>query len=921
MQARQLEKASIAKAPLQTSRVEGAPAARLSRAAPVLLQLQKKYGNRYVQAALARARQGPGETEAPAEVGETIERQRALGQPLDRGVRAQMEPAFGTGFHHVRVHTGMEADRLNRAVNARAFTTGRDIFFRTGEYSPHSYGGRELLAHELTHVVQQTGTVRPKLMISQPGDSYEQEADRIARAVMQRETLPAGQTRQPTGVSSIHLRVQRQLGFLSDAVGNITERASNYIRERAQSIPGYELIGVILGRDPITQRPVERNATNLLRGLLSLIPGGTQMFENLQQSGVIQRAFTWVTGELARLNLTWPVIRGAIERFLGSLEVSDVLNLGRVFERARAIFSPIVSNLVSFARAAGSRILEFIFEGALVLGGSAGQRILGIFRRIGASFSLIVNDPVRFLQNLIGSVAGAFRQFGGNILSHLRTAIFEWLFGALQGTGLQLPQRFDLRGIVSIILQILGLTYARLRARLVRVIGERPVQILEGAFEFLQILVTQGIAAAWQKILEYAENLTDTVIEGIKSWIRNTIVMQAIQQIASLLTPVGAIIQAIIKIYNTVMFVIERAQQLAAFVTSVMESLENIARGNVSSAIAYVERTLARILPLVISFLARFVGLGGISARIREIIQRIQGVVDRAFDRVINWIRERARSLIERTPRSAGDLQVQVLQDVEQGLRTQHSRQEAEAIIRRIADKFRPAGLKRLELGPESAEGVSTLLFEASPVFPLGNLTRRATHRPAGRTVTSAIEITSAEPVNAAAGPFAPVSTRATVPHGGEVLSQRPQFSHVVNVVTWNTSDIDAANNDHHAERQFIDWLRAPARAELRQNIEKIVIRNISRSPCDMCSPMLANLLDTIRREQNPRRLTEAHIYWTTLHSGVSSTSWQGIRELQSAGWALHAPNNAWPPEPSHTAGELRWEGPPGRTARTLAPR
>lgn len=160
----------------------GAP----QRVTPVhpLLKMQRMYGNRVVRRAVELARQGHGEGEAGTQISEAIERQRALGQPLDGGVRTQMESAFGTGFHHVRVHTGTEADQLNRAVNARAFTTGRDIFFRTGEYSPHSFSGRELLAHELTHVIQQTGTVRPKLTISQPGDAYEQEADRIARAVM-----------------------------------------------------------------------------------------------------------------------------------------------------------------------------------------------------------------------------------------------------------------------------------------------------------------------------------------------------------------------------------------------------------------------------------------------------------------------------------------------------------------------------------------------------------------------------------------------------------------------------------------------------------------------------------------------------------------------------------------------------------------
>jgi hypothetical protein len=644
----------------QTQRV---PAIQRAASTHPLLKMQRKYGNRYVQRALDAAATGQGEAEIAPEISEAIERQRGLGQPLDHGTRSQMESAFGSGFQHVRVHTGIEADQLNRAVNARAFTTGRDIFFRVGEYSPNSFSGRELLAHELTHVVQQTGTVHTKLTISQPGDRYEQEADRIAHAVMQRQMILTRQVPIPANLSASPWRVQRQFGFLTDVTEGIIDRASNYIRERAQSIPGYDLLGVILGRDPITQRPVERNATNLLRGLLGLIPGGTQMFENLQQSRVIERAFNWVSGELTRLNLTWGVIRGAIERFLRTLGPGDAFNLGGVFDRARAIFGPIVASVISFARSAGSRILEFIFEGALALGGGAAQRVLAIFRRIGATFSMIVNDPVRFLQNLLNAVLGGFRQFGTNILTHLRTAIFDWLFGALQGVGLQLPQRFDMRGIVSIILQILGLTYARLRARLVRLIGERPVQMLEQAFDFLRILVTQGIAAAWEKIIEYAQNLTDTVIEGIKTWIRNTIVGQAIQQIASLLTPVGAVIQAIIKIYNTVMFVIERAQQIVAFVESVIDSIDNIARGNINAAINYVERTLARILPLVISFLARFIGLGGISNQIRQIVQRIQSVVDRAIDRVLDWIRERARALLER---AAGGTPEQRLQSAVQ---------------------------------------------------------------------------------------------------------------------------------------------------------------------------------------------------------------------------------------------------------------
>ncbi len=84
-----------------------------------------------------------------------IQGARGGGQPLAGPVRGSMEQAFGADFSGVKVHTGSQSDSLNRSVQARAFTTGSDIFFRQGEYSPGSSAGQELLAHELTHTIQQ----------------------------------------------------------------------------------------------------------------------------------------------------------------------------------------------------------------------------------------------------------------------------------------------------------------------------------------------------------------------------------------------------------------------------------------------------------------------------------------------------------------------------------------------------------------------------------------------------------------------------------------------------------------------------------------------------------------------------------------------------------------------------------------------
>jgi hypothetical protein len=163
-----------------------------SGASRYVLQLQRQFGNHYVQQVIALARSETDEQEITPNVESVIERKRGSGQPLDDGLRAQMESAFGSDFRGVRVHTDTEAGALNRAVNAVAFTTGQDIFFGYGAYNPESSAGRELLSHELTHVVQQGGnTVQSKLVLGDPEGRYEQEADEVARQVASNHAVNA----------------------------------------------------------------------------------------------------------------------------------------------------------------------------------------------------------------------------------------------------------------------------------------------------------------------------------------------------------------------------------------------------------------------------------------------------------------------------------------------------------------------------------------------------------------------------------------------------------------------------------------------------------------------------------------------------------------------------------------------------------
>jgi hypothetical protein len=100
---------------------------------------------------------------APSHVENGINSSRGGGSVMDQSTRNFMETRFGTNFSGVRIHTGSEAIQMSRELNAQAFTVGNDIYFNQGKYSPNTDNGKHLLAHELTHTIQQGGGIGRKV--------------------------------------------------------------------------------------------------------------------------------------------------------------------------------------------------------------------------------------------------------------------------------------------------------------------------------------------------------------------------------------------------------------------------------------------------------------------------------------------------------------------------------------------------------------------------------------------------------------------------------------------------------------------------------------------------------------------------------------------------------------------------------------
>lgn len=143
-----------------------------------LLQRQSTLGTHVCVQREAATTEAP----SPSLVREVME---SPGQPLDSATRSAMEPRFGFDFSQVRVHTGEQAAETARAMKANAYTAGQHVVFDEGKYAPGSSGGNGLIAHELTHVVQQAsgpveGTpVADGLSVSHPSDRFEQAASRV----------------------------------------------------------------------------------------------------------------------------------------------------------------------------------------------------------------------------------------------------------------------------------------------------------------------------------------------------------------------------------------------------------------------------------------------------------------------------------------------------------------------------------------------------------------------------------------------------------------------------------------------------------------------------------------------------------------------------------------------------------------------
>ena len=247
----------------------------------------------------------------------------------------------------------------------------------------------------------------------------------------------------------------------------------------------------------------------------------------------------------------------------------------------------------------------------------------------------IIKSPVTFLGNLIAGVKGGILRFKDNILDHLRKGLMSWLFGALAEGGVELPDKFDMRSVIKLLASIFGLTWANIRNRIVKKIGEKAMSAAEKGVEIFQIMVGQGVAGLWQMLIEKLGDIKEMILDQVKDFVITKIITAGITWLIGLLNPAAAFIKACKLIYDVIMFFVTNGSRIMKFVNTVIDSVADIVRGNVGGVVAKINDVLGQMVPIIIGFLASAIGLGGIGAKIRSIIETLQKPVNKALDFVI----------------------------------------------------------------------------------------------------------------------------------------------------------------------------------------------------------------------------------------------------------------------------------------------
>jgi hypothetical protein len=435
---------------------------------------------------------------------------------------------------------------------------------------------------------------------------------------------------------------ERIINFIKDLAEGIIQFVKDAVLKplaglAASLVPFWDVLVGVFGKNPITGEAAPPVADVLVGGLLKLAHM-EEVWENIQKAKALPRIWNWLKSVISQLLDFVLEIPSLFVEALKSFKISDLLDLPGAFVRVIKIFGRFVIKFASWVGAKIWALLEIVFE-------VVSPQALFYIKKTGAALKSILKNPLPFVKNLVASAKHAFDNFREHFVDHLKAGLLDWLTGSLPGV--YIPQAFTLLEFGKFALSVLGITWAQIRAEIVKALGpkgETIMSALEKTFDIVVAVVKGGVGAAWDLIKENLSNLKDTLIDGIVGMVKDTIIFQAVPKVLAMFIPGAGFVSAIISIYNTIKTFIEKLSQIAEVVKSFIESIVAIAQGQIAGAAKRVETALAGGLKLAIAFLASFAGLGGVAEKVRDVIKKVWDAVQKAIMTAANWVVGKAKA-------------------------------------------------------------------------------------------------------------------------------------------------------------------------------------------------------------------------------------------------------------------------------------
>ncbi|MET7874864.1 phage tail protein [Streptomyces cyaneofuscatus] len=272
--------------------------------------------------------------------------------------------------------------------------------------------------------------------------------------------------------------------------------------------------------------------------------------------------------------------------------------------------------------------------------------LLGILAKAASAVMKIIKDPIGFLGNLVTGVGAGLNLFITNIADHLKTGVVSWLLGTAVKAGLDLPAKFDLKGIIQLIGSLLGLTWDNIRTRITRKgVPDEAMSAVETSVPVAGSLAREGPAGAVKEIQAETGDLKATILGKLTTYLIPTVLIAGITWIISLLNPASAFVRAVKGIIDIVTFIVTQGAQIADFVNAVLDAVIAIANGGQAGVPKLIEAALATSVPLLIGFLAALLGIGGLANKVKSVFQSVSRPVTRAIDKIVDFIAKKGKTL------------------------------------------------------------------------------------------------------------------------------------------------------------------------------------------------------------------------------------------------------------------------------------